>query len=101
MSSKPVEAMNSPLGQALFRIFVAGITTVGTIGIGILLNDGAKTRDLLYTYQFSNNERIARLEGTVSEIKGSVDAHRRRLDSNDADVRSVWTRLYELGRSVK
>lgn len=61
-----------------------------------LLNDGAKTRDLLYTYQFSNNERIAKLEGQVTEIKGSVDAHRRRIDGNDADVRNLWARVIDM-----
>lgn len=96
MSSKTIEIANSPTGQALYRYFMGIATTVGVSGIMFLLSDGAKTRDMLYNYQFSNNERIAKLEGRVVEIKGSVDAHRRRLDSSDADIRTVWTKIFDM-----
>lgn len=96
MSIKPVEYANSPAGQFHYRLFMSIMSLSIASGVAYLLTDGAKTRDILYTYQFSNNERIARLEGQVVEIKSSVDAHRRRIDGNDSDIRLVWNRLYEL-----
>lgn len=96
MSMKPVEYANSPTGQFHYRLLMSIMMLATTSGVGFLLNDGVKTRERLQDYQYSNNERIAKLEGTVLEIKGSVDAHRRRLDNNDSDIRAVWNRMYEL-----
>lgn len=40
--------------------------------------------------------RVAHIEGAVSEIKSSIEAHRTRIAGNDMDIRSIWTRIYEL-----
>lgn len=109
---------NSPLLKAAtnewallaFRSVVTLLGIAGTV-IGSLIMLGVsdirsatadvkrEVADLRVTVAANRLEdanRLGRVEGQVSELRGSVDAHRRRLDNNDADVRSIWTRIYDL-----
>ncbi len=82
---------------AVFRgttsIFLAVITAyvVGTRDEVKAIN-----RDLA-DFKIAYAERIAKVEGQVGELKGSIDVHRSRLTGLDADTRAIWGRLYEMG----
>lgn len=78
------------------RVFVsacAGILVWFATGIR------SDTADLKRDYtisQLAEEARVSKLEGRVSAVEGSVEVHRRRLEGQDTDIRSIWTRIYDL-----
>jgi hypothetical protein len=50
----------------------------------------------LDAFRVAQIERLAKVEGQVGELRGSVEVHRKRLEGNDADIRSIWSRFYDL-----
>ena len=101
---------NSPIIKAatneyvLFanRLFLSGCAAVIVFFATGIRQDTADLKREFITYQLVEEARLSRLEGKMGAMEGSVDAHRRRLDSNDTDIRSLWARIYDLasGRST-
>lgn len=87
----------------VFGFMASGISALVMIGVTDLRSSAneirlevADVRRTIAANRLEDANRLGRIEGQVVEIKGSVDAHRRRLDSNDADIRSMWQRMFEL-----
>lgn len=47
-------------------------------------------------FRLTNEARISKVEGEVGLLRGSVEVHRRRLEGNDTDIRSLWGRIYDI-----
>ena len=108
--SSPIKAATNEWALLAFRVVstllglaATGIGTLVMIGVTDLRSQatelGKEMGDIRRTVAANRLEdanRLGKVEGQVAEIKGSVDAHRRRLDSNDGDIRLIWNRIFEL-----
>lgn len=83
------------VAAALGTLIMMGVTDLRS-SANELRFDLQDMRRTIAVNRLEDANRLGRVEGQVVEIKGSLDAHRRRLDGNDADIRSIWNRLFEL-----
>lgn len=84
------------------RVFVSACAALLVwFATGIRTDTADLKRDFVI-YQLADEARLSKIEGRVSAVEGSVEVHRRRLEGQDTDIRSIWTRIYDLaaGRST-
>ncbi len=51
-------------------------------------------------FRVAQIERLAKVEGQVGELKGSVETHRKRLEGLDNDTRAIWSRLFDFNQRL-
>lgn len=84
------------------RAFMSGgISLLVALAVGIRDDQASIKRDFI-NFQLTEEARISKLEGALGAITGSIEVHRKRLEGNDSDIRSLWARVYDLasGRST-
>ncbi len=76
-------------GSSLLLVTITGL-------VGFLVNDGAKTRDALNAFIVTTSVSLAETKGKVDVLSGRSDAQAARLTGIDTDIRSLWSRLYDM-----
>ena len=93
--SKIIKAATSEWTLLAFR---AGTTIMLAIIVNYVVGtktDLAELTKEVYNLRISQTERVAKLEGEVSQVNTTMADHRSRLSGMDGDMRTVWNRLYE------
>lgn len=78
------------------RIFVSGCAAVLVFFASGIRDDTTTLKREFVAYQLSEEARLSRIEGTIKGMEGSIEVHRKRLEGNDNDIRSLWARIYDL-----
>lgn len=93
--SKLIKAATNEYALLGYRAFgTVCLTALTWYAADIRSSQGKLTSDLS-ELKTAYVERIAKVEGEVGALRGSVETHRRRLDGNDSDIRAIWSRFYD------
>lgn len=79
-----------------FRSGMIGLLTLACWWLGDLKNDSRELRRDFVEFKLAEAERLAKVEGQVSGLVASVEVHRKRLEGNDTDIRSIWSRIFDM-----
>lgn len=83
-----------------FRSGTIGLLTLCSWWLGDLKNESRELRRDFVEFKLAEAERLAKMEGQVSGLVASVEVHRKRLEGNDNDIRSIWSRIFDLNSRV-
>lgn len=82
------------------RLFLSGSAGVLLLYATGIRDDTATLKREFVAYQIAEENRLGRLEGQMHSLEGSIEVHRKRLEGNDSDIRSLWARVYDIASGM-
>lgn len=91
-----IKAVTAEGALFTWRTYMAGAAAIITAFTYDIKSGTSELKKELTEYRLLQESRISKIEGEMGQMRGTISTHRDRLSGNDADIRALWGRVFEL-----